>query len=140
YHIGPFVLTSRSTSATVSPGRTVTDIEFSLEAVPPFRLDFTAWALQRRADNRIDRWDGGTYRRVLVLDDGPVAIAVTQQGTVDAPVLRVVARGERVGSATVAGVTGAVERLLGLNVNLNGFYRLAEGDARLGSLAGRFRG
>jgi len=118
----------------------VTDIEFSLEAVPPFRLDFTAWALQRRADNRIDRWDGGTYRRVLVLDDGPVAIAVTQQGTVDAPVLRVVARGERVGSATVAGVTGAVERLLGLNVNLNGFYRLAEGDARLGSLAGRFRG
>lgn len=73
----------------------MTDIEFTLEPIPPFRLDFTAWALQRRADNRIDRWDGETYRRVLVLDDWPIALAVTQEGTADAPSLRVVARGER---------------------------------------------
>ena len=118
----------------------MTDIEFSLEPIPPFRLDLTAWALQRRADNLIDRWDGQTYRRLLVLDEGPVAIAVTQQGTVETPGLRVVARGEQIGTGTVADVTAALERLLGLNVDLNGFYRLAEGDAQLGSLARRFRG
>ncbi|MGH2460918.1 MAG: hypothetical protein ACRDIY_18840 [Chloroflexota bacterium] len=118
----------------------MTDIEFTLEPIPPFRLDFTAWALQRRADNRIDRWDGETYRRVLMLDDRPVALAVTQRGTVDAPSLRVVARGERVGSETIPGVSAVVERLLGLKVDLSDFYRLAEGDDRLGSLARRFRG
>lgn len=118
----------------------MTDIEFLLEPVPPFRLDLTAWALQRRADNLIDRWDGETYRRLLVLKEGPVAIAVTQRGTAETPVLRVVAGGERIGRETVADVTAALDRLLGLNVNLNGFYRLAEGDARLGSLARRFRG
>lgn len=37
-------------------------------------------------------------------------------------------------------MTAAVERLLGLKVDLDGFYRLAEGDDRLGSLARRFRG
>ncbi len=118
----------------------MTDLEFFLEPVPPFRLDLTAWALQRRADNPIDRWDGATYRRLLVLDDGPVAVAVSQRGTPDSPVLQVVARGERVGAETIPGVTTAIERLLGLDRDLTDFDRLAAGDDRLAPLAHRFRG
>ena len=51
-------------------------ITFSLEPVAPFRLDLTAWALRRRAQNIIDRWDGSTYRRVLVVQKLPVGILV----------------------------------------------------------------
>ena len=38
---------------------------FVLRPIPPFRLDFTVWALRRRQRNLIDRWDGSTYRRVI---------------------------------------------------------------------------
>jgi len=31
---------------------------------PPFRLDLTVWALRRRDRNRLDCWDGGTYRHI----------------------------------------------------------------------------
>jgi len=38
-----------------------------LRPVPPFWLDLTVWALKRRPTNSIDRWDGNTYSRVMVL-------------------------------------------------------------------------
>jgi DNA-3-methyladenine glycosylase II len=59
----------------------------------PFRLDLTAWALRRREQNALDRWDGRTYRRALLIDGQPVAVAVTQAGTRDAPLLDVVITG-----------------------------------------------
>ena len=40
---------------------------FVLRPIPPFRLDLTVWALRRRPRNLIDRWDGTTYRRVIVI-------------------------------------------------------------------------
>ena len=51
-----------------------------LRPVPPFRLDLTVWALRRRARNAIDRWDGTTYRRVVVLGHRPTELAVRQEG------------------------------------------------------------
>ena len=53
-------------------------VTFSLTPVPPFRLDLTAWALRRRPNNLIDRWDGETYRRVLVMNGYPAEVAVRQ--------------------------------------------------------------
>ena len=58
-------------------------MEFPLEAAPPFRLDLTARALRRRPDNLVDQWDGRVYRRVLVVDGAPLAVAVTQPGGPD---------------------------------------------------------
>ena len=58
--------------------RPVSRTTFFLEPLAPFRLDLTAWTLRRRADNQIDRWDGATYRRVLVVEGEPVDVAVTQ--------------------------------------------------------------
>ena len=115
-------------------------MEFPLEAVPPFRLDLTAWALRRRPDNLVDQWDGQVYRRVLEVNGAPLAVAVTQPGGPDDARLQVAVAGGRVSAATRPAVAAALEQLLGLRVDLTGFYRLAAGDERLGPLAERFRG
>ena len=113
---------------------------FFLEPLPPFRLDLTAWTLRRRPDNAIDRWDGATYRRVLTSAGGPVEVAVVQTGPPETPRLRVTVHGAPLGSDLKQAVTAALERLLGLRIDLAEFYRLASRDAELGSLAERFRG
>lgn len=113
---------------------------FSLEPLAPFRLDLTAWAIRRRPDNQVDTWDGETYARVLVIGGAPVPVAVRQSGGVDVPVLRVRVSGARPAARVKAGVTAALERLLGLRIDLGDFHALAAGHARLGELAARFRG
>jgi DNA-3-methyladenine glycosylase II len=113
---------------------------FFLEPVPPFRLDLTVWTLRRRPENIVDRWDGQTYRRVLPLQDGLVEIAVTQVGLPEAPRLRISVDGQALRSRVKAAVTLALERLLGLRIDLTKFYRLAAREKQLGQLAHRFRG
>jgi DNA-3-methyladenine glycosylase II len=98
------------------------------------------WVLRRRPENLIDRWDGRCYRRALALEGGPVEVAVTQTGPPETPRLRVAVEGERAGPGTRPAVTAALERLLGLRVDLTEFERFAAHDVRLGPLARRFRG
>jgi DNA-3-methyladenine glycosylase II len=118
----------------------VSRLTYSLKAVPPFRLDLAAWTLRRRPENVIDRWDGRYYRRVLALDNGPVEVAVNQAGPPESPRLRIAVVGERVGPGARVTVTAALERLLGLRVDLAEFERFTARDDRLGPLARRFRG
>jgi DNA-3-methyladenine glycosylase II len=113
---------------------------FSLEPAPPFRLDLTVWALRRRPDNEVDRWDGETYRRTLPLTGKLVEVAVTQMGPPDAPRLQVAVAGARRAPGVESSVTTALDRMLGLRVRLSKFYRLAATDRRLWRLARRFRG
>lgn len=121
-------------------GGGVEQVTFTVEPVPPFRLDLTVWVLRRRPDNVVDRWDGQAYRRALPLADGPVDVAVTQEGSVDAPCLRVVASGPGLTDAVVPTLRRTVERMLGTGVDLSGFARLAEDDPILAPLAERVRG
>ena len=111
-----------------------------IEPVAPFRLDLTVWTLRRRPDNTVDRWDGQTYRRVLPLPAGPVEVAVTQIEPPEAPQLRVSVEGQPLRSSVKAAVASALERLLGLHIDLTAFYRFAARQGRLGQLARRFRG
>ncbi len=112
---------------------------FELQPVPPFRLDLTVWTLRRRPENVIDRWDGRTYRRVLAPKGrSPFEIAVCQVGPVDAPRLSVTLAGAA--EADQFGAIQALDRLLGINLNMEGFYRLAEADGALRLLADEFRG
>lgn len=113
---------------------------FALEPTPPFRLDFTAWALRRQPDNLVDGWDGRTYRRVLVLKGGPVQAAVTQIAPCESPRIRVTVTGSRLTRDLKPAVTAELERLLGIRADLTGFYRFAAQDARLAPLVQRFRG
>src|SRR5574338_1279050 len=65
--------------------------ELIVRPTPPFRLDFTVWALRRRARNKIDRWDGVTYRRVIAIEGRAIEIAVRQEGPLTGPRLIVTA-------------------------------------------------
>jgi DNA-3-methyladenine glycosylase II len=113
---------------------------FTLKVVPPFRLDLTVWALRRRPENKMDRWDGKTFRRALVLNGKPVEVAVTQIGSMAAPRLQATVTGVSFGPEVKSRVTEALNRMLGLQVDLKGFYRYAANDRRLAILARRFHG
>jgi DNA-3-methyladenine glycosylase II len=108
--------------------------------VPPFRLDLTVWALRRRARNAVDRWDNGIYQRVVVLGGQATALSVRQTGPPDAPRLVVTAEPPLRSAADRRRVRPLIERLLGTALNLDGWYRVASRDRRLGVLAQRFRG
>jgi DNA-3-methyladenine glycosylase II len=115
-------------------------LSFRLKPLPPFRLDFTVWVLRRRMENTWDRWDGGTYRRVLVLQERPLEVAVTQAGPPDDPELKISATGIRLKAEMEESLTVILGRMLGLQTDLSEFYRLAEKDSRLKPLASKFRG
>lgn len=113
---------------------------FTVEPVAPFRLDLTVWVLRRRPENRVDRWDGQTYRRVLALDGTPVEVAVRQVGPAGAPRLAVEMHGGRDAPALRQAVGVALDRLLGLRQDLTAFERFAHADDTLRQLVVRFRG
>ncbi len=115
-------------------------ISFHIRPRPPFRLDLTVWTLRRRPDNAMDRWDGHTYRRVLLMPTGPAEVAVTQVEPPETPRLRAVVEDRQVSTLVKGGVASALERLLGLSIDLGEFYRFAEGQDQLGQLVRRFRG
>lgn len=115
-------------------------LTFSIDPAPPFRLDLTVWAVRRRPENQIDIWEKETYQRVLAVQGQAVLTSITQLGGVNAPRLEVTIRAARFPPIVKNAVTTALERLLGLRVDLKPFYRLAAGDDRLRELASRFRG
>lgn len=124
----------------------VDDERLAFPAVPPFRLDFTVWALRRREQNIIDQWDGRTYVRVIAFKNNPVKISVTQEGTINHPKVVVVLQAKRRGNSIRAQKYGAqllIKKILGLDVNLQSFYRLARNnnnDFALMSLSNQFLG
>jgi DNA-3-methyladenine glycosylase II len=113
---------------------------FELQPVSPFRLDLAVWTLRRRPANVVDRWDGTTYRRVLPLSQGTVEVAVSQHGPPEDALLRVAVAGQPLRAAVRGAVTSALERLLGLSIDLTEFYQFAAHHRPLAPLAQRFRG
>lgn len=112
----------------------------TLRPVPPFRLDFTVWALRRRARNAIDRWDGTTYRRIVVLGSRPTEMAVRQEGRPTAPRLIVTVTPPFRTQLDRQHLRTTIDRLLGVSVDLARWYGTAERDPHLRTLASRFRG
>jgi DNA-3-methyladenine glycosylase II len=116
-------------------------LEFTLAPVPPFRLELAAWTIRRRPENLVDRWDGESYKRVLLLDGFPVEVRVRQTGSLGRPRLHIHAAGNRpIPPSARPAITRALERALGLRVDLRPFYRLARGDQKLGELAEKYEG
>ena len=122
---------------------TAPDLErltFQIKPVPPFRLDLTVQALRRRAINAVDRWDGTTYRRMLVMGQRPLGIEVVQITPSEWPMLEVTASGPSLPPCTRFVAMSALTRLLGVDRYLDDFYRAAADDPGLGKLARQFRG
>jgi DNA-3-methyladenine glycosylase II len=113
---------------------------FELRPQAPFRLDFTVWALRRRAQNAIDTWDGRCYRRTLLVKGEPLELAVTQLEGGSTPRLEAVLSGQRVGPAAETDARLTMAKLLGLDVDLTSFYARADRDSLLAALAERYRG
>jgi DNA-3-methyladenine glycosylase II len=113
---------------------------FSISPSPPFRLDLTALALQRKPVNISDTWNGETYSRVLMIGDVPLLVQVTQSGAGRSPRLHIRAQGHRIPDNARTHIAKSLEALLGLRVDMRPFYRLAKADMRLGRLVSRFMG
>lgn len=107
---------------------------------PPFRLDFTVWALRRRERNAIDRWDGTTYRRIVVIGRRVTELAVRQSGSSSAPRIIVTATPSLRTAIDRREIRSLVDRLLGLHIDLSEWYRVVRRDRQLAELADRFRG
>jgi DNA-3-methyladenine glycosylase II len=75
-----------------------------------------------------------------VIERRPVAVAVTQTGRPAAPRLEVVITGHQLPYCVHSLVGRALTRLLGLEVDLSGFYARAAHDPALAPLAERYRG
>lgn len=114
-------------------------LTFSLRPIPPFRLDLTAWALRRRGRNIVDRWNAGSYRRVVTIEGSTLDVAVTQIGSLERPRLEVTVTG-KLTPATGSAITQLLVPMLGLRTDLGPFYVIAARDRRLGPLAEQFRG
>ncbi len=118
----------------------MSSFSFQLEPAAPFRLDLTVWVLRRRPENQIDRWDGRTYSRVLVVKGHALEVSVSSMGSVDAPRLKITAKGMRIRATLEAELRSILSRMLGVNEDISGFYRLAHKEKRLTPLVERFRG
>lgn len=116
------------------------EFSFLIDLRPPFRLDLTVWALRRRSVNETDRWDGSEYGRTIYLGRTPVGLGVKQVGFHALPRLLVRVSGERDSARVRAAVHHVLHYVLGLGIDLAGFYALAAAEPPLDELAMRFRG
>lgn len=103
-----------------------------LRPAPPFRLDATVAVLRRDERNVVDRWDNGRYLRLLSLSAGPLLVAVEQTGRPDDPELTVSLVSGQASARDAAVAT--VRLVLGVDVELKGFYVQARTDPVLGDL------
>ena len=117
----------------------VSQRSFSITPIPPFRLDLTVWALRRRPENAIDRWDGRTYRRILIIDvkqwKWPYTRVAAQSATTGS-------RCDRLKSYVAAGrIRKSVARTHAGNAErLETILQARNGDPRLQPLVEEFRG
>ncbi len=113
-------------------------IPFTFSPKSPFCLDFTVWTLRRRPDNIVDRWDNGTYRRLIMLDEKPVEISVNQIGSAEKPLLNVTISDNCDSSRNE--VCTFLEKTFGISIDLSEFYSFAKRNPQLRSLTERFCG
>lgn len=116
------------------------ELQLTLRPTPPFRLELAAWTLRRRAQNAVDTWDGKHYGRAIPLARGAAWLSVWQTGSPAKAHLHIRATGPALQDADRLPIRRALERLLGLRVDLRPFYRMARNDRRLATLAARFVG
>ncbi|MDE1822453.1 MAG: DNA-3-methyladenine glycosylase 2 family protein [Euryarchaeota archaeon] len=113
---------------------------FLLTPRGPFHLGRTVWALRRRPHNRMDLWDGKTYRRLMLIQGQPARVEVRSLDGRPGGPLSVQVIGVPATREVQAEASRALEGLLGVHIDLAPFYRLARRDPRLHELVLRFKG
>lgn len=110
-----------------------------LDAVPPFRLDFTAWALRRLPLNKVDRFERGIYSRIFVIGGKPFEVSIMQPSTGE-NVVEMEVTGTTVTDEVRSEAAAVVGKVLGLFTDLSLFYGMARHDRDLWALVSMFRG
>jgi len=118
------------------------DQTIEIQPASPFRLDLTAWVLRRRSHNQTDFWDSSSarYRRSLVLDGAPSVLVVSQSGGPDAAIVQATVSGANTGTDALGEARSALVRILGLNLDMSGFERMATSDPDIAPIARSMRG
>ncbi len=114
---------------------------FTIPVVPPFRLDFTVWALRRRKTNIVDRWDGRQYLRVFVVNNSPVKISVVLKTEMNEPGLVLTSQVEEGSPGRYKkDIHALIQKMLGTDIGLQPFYRLSKKVDFLDLLVNQYRG
>ncbi len=108
---------------------------FYLRPTPPFRLDLTVWALRRMPHNLIDRWDGRSYQRVLVIGDDLVKLDIHQPDRHRITV-KATSPSRRPDRRVLVPF---IEKLLGIRTDLAAFQKFAS-NTEFAGLANAFTG
>lgn len=113
----------------------------TIPVVAPFNLAFTVWALRRRSANIIDLWDEDTYSRAIFVNNRPLKIVLVQKGTIYNPNLELTLFStKKINAVAQKEISRIVQRMLGLTVNLQPFYKLAGSNEHIGKLVKEFSG
>jgi len=117
---------------------------FQITPIPPYRLDLTCWALRRSPANSIDVWNGSYYNRIFTLNDMSTEVTaevtVEQTGPAEKPVLRVGVSAPASSPFTRSLVDSRIRFMLGTDIDLSGFYKVATRHKQLKHLVAEFSG
>jgi DNA-3-methyladenine glycosylase II len=112
---------------------------FILHAHPPFRLDYTVWALRRRQQNIIDQWDGQRYSRLFIINKQLIMVTIEQARDKENPEL-IVSIEPSIDSVIKNKLSILIEKMFGLNYDLKQFYEIALRDIHLKDIVVKFMG
>ena len=104
---------------------------WTLATQAPFHLEATVRVLQRRPANRVDRWEGGRYLRVLNVGRRSILVEVENRGTIDDPDVQLAILSGNSPELAHADIGRTIHRVLGLDVDPERFQRLAVSDPTL---------
>ena len=116
-------------------------VHLSIPVEGPFRLDLTVWALRRRPGNVIDQWTNREYSRLFAHERGVITATVSQRccGPTSDLAVTLTSR-QPITDQLGADLRLGIEQMLGVKVDLRGFYSLVHDDPDLQPLVARFRG
>lgn len=114
-------------------------MNFALKPKPPFDFNLTLSIYQKFDKDLIDRFDGKTYRRVLLVDEKPYLTKTVSTGSIESPDL-----GVEVEPAPSTKVQNKIKKklkfMLGVDDDVTAFYKLAESDPVMSKLVKIFYG
>ena len=114
---------------------------FAISAIPPFRLDLTVWALRRRQKNIIDQWNENRYSRVIVCNNVPIKLTITQEHEDNNSKIIVNLQSKKETSRKMQKNTlSLIQNTLGLTIDMQPFYLLANNNKFLDQLVKQFVG
>ncbi len=113
---------------------------YSVTPAGPYSLDRTLARLAR-FEERVDRFEEGSYRRLLFLRGRPLFLRVRQNGPPSRPRLAIELTGDHARSKEARTLASSVlDRVLGATTDVRPFYRRFRSDALVGPLIRRHLG